>query len=76
MTNAKIICPKCKSGMEEGFVLDQTHGGATVSHWVEGEPENSIWTGVKTKDRENLAVKTFRCDRCGYLESYAPASQE
>ncbi|MEO6725167.1 MAG: PF20097 family protein [Blastocatellia bacterium] len=77
MANARIACPKCKSAMEEGFILDRgDHNIPNVSYWIEGEPEKSFWTGLKTKDRENLAVKTFRCDRCGYLESYAPASQE
>ena len=77
MTNSKITCPKCKTEMEEGFIMDhEGHDSAHVSHWVEGEPEKSFWTGLKTKDREKLAVKTYRCDRCGYLESYAPASQE
>jgi hypothetical protein len=58
--------------MSEGFVLDRGHGNATaVQKWVEGEPERSFWTGLKTRGREMLVVSTWRCDRCGYLESYA-----
>ena len=41
--------------------------------WVEGEPERSFWQGLKTRDREQHPVRTFRCARCGYLESYARA---
>ena len=58
--------------MHEGFVLDRGHGNAIgVSKWVEGEPEKSFWTGYKTKDREKFEISTYRCERCGYLESYA-----
>ena len=41
---------------------------------MEGAPEKSFWSGLKTSGREQHAVVTFRCDGCGYLESYAPAS--
>ena len=63
---------KCGAKMEEGFILDNAHGGRLQSEWVEGEPERSVWTGIKLKGREHLPVTTFRCSRCGYLESYAP----
>ncbi len=77
MTNETIDCPKCNSPMEEGFILDLAHYNTkTVSQWVEGSPERSIWTGIKTKDREKFQVMTYRCDRCGYLESYALPAQE
>jgi hypothetical protein len=58
--------------MEPGFVLDRGHHSAPgEQRWVEGEPERSFWQGLKTKGREIYAVTTFRCERCGYLESYA-----
>jgi hypothetical protein len=57
--------------MEEGFILDKTHGGQLPSQWVEGEPEKSFWFGTKTSGKEILQIKSYRCDRCGYLESYA-----
>ena len=73
MANAKIACPKCKSAMEEGFVLDRgDSNAATVSNWVEGTPDKRWW-GMKTGDKVRLEIITFRCVRCGYLESYAPA---
>ena len=77
MVNSKMTCPKCKSAMEEGFIADyKGESSAKVSKWVEGEPERSFWLGIKTEGRVNLPVKTFRCVRCGYLESYAPTDQD
>ena len=59
--------------MEEGFVLDHTHGGRLQSTWIQGKPEQSRWgAGVKLKNRMNLPIATFRCTKCGYLESFAP----
>jgi hypothetical protein len=66
------VCMKCGATMEEGFVLDYTHGARLQSKWVEGTPERSIWTGIKVKGKDQLPIVTFRCARCGYLESYAP----
>ena len=58
--------------MSEGFVLDHGHANAgSQQKWVEGEPVRSFWTGLKTKDRDKFHVRTYRCERCGYLESYA-----
>ena len=57
--------------MEDGFVLDHTHGGRVQSGWVEGKPERSIWIGIKLKGREQMPITTYRCPQCGYLESYA-----
>jgi hypothetical protein len=65
-------CLRCKGPMELGFVLDRGHhNSAAEQTWIEGEPEKSFWTGIKTKDREKHAIETYRCERCGYLESYA-----
>jgi hypothetical protein len=57
--------------MTEGFVLDKTHGGVGVSSWVEGSAERSVWTGVKLAGRPQMTIATWRCGRCGFLESYA-----
>lgn len=66
-------CPKCQATMGDGFIYDNTHGGRSVSAWVAGKPERSFWTGLKLKGRLHLCVETWRCARCGFLESYAPA---
>lgn len=65
-------CPRCRGNMSEGFVVDRGHGnGLSQQKWVEGEPVKSFWFGLNTKDRDKFQVQTYRCDRCGYLESYA-----
>jgi hypothetical protein len=35
--------------MERGFLLDEAHGRFTVNKWIGGDPEKSIWTGLKTR---------------------------
>jgi hypothetical protein len=68
---ASLKCPKCSGPMEQGFVLDNTHGGLLVSQWAKGAPlKLSFWMGAKRPDTQ-LPVGTFRCSSCGYLESYA-----
>ena len=58
--------------MELGVIIDVGYGAVTQSSWVDGEPEKSIWTGLKLKGRVRIPVITYRCPHCGYLESYAP----
>lgn len=48
-----------------------THGGIHVSAWVEGPPEKSFWTGTKVPAEKRIPIGTFRCPKCGFLESYA-----
>lgn len=65
-------CPKCAGRMEPGYILDKAdYNMPTSPEWIEGNPEKSFWTGLKTKGRERHAVMTYRCERCGFLESYA-----
>ncbi len=65
-------CPKCSGQMEEGFSLDSTYGANLQSSWIPGIAEKSFWTGMKIKGRPRFAVTTYRCNKCGYLESFAP----
>jgi hypothetical protein len=63
--------------MDEGFIKDETRNTADTSKWVDGAPEKSFWTGLKTRGKKQIPVTTYRCTRCGYLESFAiekPAS--
>jgi Domain of unknown function (DUF6487) len=71
MTEASLPCPKCKGTMEQGFVLDYTHGARVVSQWAAGPPQKSFWTGTKMPDEAPIPIGTFRCSSCGFLESYA-----
>ncbi|HYO78683.1 MAG TPA: PF20097 family protein [Thermoanaerobaculia bacterium] len=64
-------CPECSGPMEEGFLLDHGHGTSYAGSWVEGAPETSFWTGVKTSGKTRYKVRSFRCENCGLLRSYA-----
>ena len=64
-------CPKCRARMEVGFIQDSTDQQVKRSRWIEGEPEKSFWSGIKTKGKRQYDVLTWRCSRCGYLEEYA-----
>ena len=57
--------------MESGYILDEGYGTRTVAKWVAGEPERSIWRGLKLRGKAPHDVVTYRCKGCGYLESYA-----
>ncbi len=69
-------CPKCAGSMAEGFVVDTSYGTMTVSGWVEGAPEKSMWTGLKLSGRARSDIVTWRCNRCGFLEQYAVATPD
>ncbi len=58
--------------MAEGFLVDQGYGQTYVTIWQAGQPKKSIWVGIKQSKPDQLKVTTWRCQRCGYLESYAP----
>jgi hypothetical protein len=57
--------------MERGFTVDEGYGTRSVPKWVAGGPVKSMWTGLKLRGKVRLEVATYRCKRCGYLESYA-----
>jgi len=66
-------CLRCGGLLERGYVADKAHYSVPdTQQWVEGAPEHSFWQGLKMKDRDVLPVMTYRCKRCGFLESYAP----
>lgn len=65
-------CVKCGGAMEEGFEISGPSGHALKpDEWVEGPPESSFWTGTKLSGKERRHIAVYRCERCGYLESYA-----
>ena len=69
----ELKCSRCGGRLEEGFMPDLGHLNVPnpPAEWVEGQPEKSFWDGIKTKGREVYKVVTFRCEGCGYLESFA-----
>ncbi|MFN8965304.1 MAG: hypothetical protein ACK5Y5_09235, partial [Gemmatimonas sp.] len=60
---------------EPGFIVDHGHGNARQEQeWVESDVAKSFWVGIHSKGRATRHVRTYRCPRCGYLESYADDS--
>jgi hypothetical protein len=64
-------CPKCQRSMRAGYLLEHRRDRRGQAHWVEGPPEKSFWQGLATSRRRVLPVTTWRCERCGFLGSYA-----
>jgi hypothetical protein len=65
-------CSRCQGAMSAGFVLDKIDDArARQSDWQEGNSKRNFWTGVKLHADLQRPITTFRCERCGYLESYA-----
>jgi hypothetical protein len=64
-------CPKCEGAMIQGFILDSADSRRSVSSWIEGIPIKSFLTGVKIGKRKQYSIESWRCGRCGFLESYA-----
>lgn len=64
-------CPKCQGSMVEGFIPAESSGWPRVSHWIAGAPVKSMLTGLKLRGKPKLAIRTQRCNRCGFLENYA-----
>ena len=72
MSSLSMRCPKCGGPMEEGFVRDTTAGADLHVKPAEGRAAcRSFWLGVVTKGREEYPVISYRCEGCGFLESYA-----
>jgi hypothetical protein len=57
--------------MSAGFTFVATDGGGRVAKWAEGVPVRSMWGGLKLRTKAMPEIQTWRCNRCGFLESYA-----
>lgn len=66
-------CPQCDKQMEQGYILDNRHGGFAQAEWIGGAPEKSFWQGLNIRGRTRIPIVTYRCPRCGLLQSYALA---
>jgi ribosomal protein S27AE len=69
---SELICARCGGEMQAGFVSEEADSRRAVAKWIEGDPQVP-WTrfGVKIAERAQYPIQTFRCGKCGYLESYA-----
>jgi predicted nucleic-acid-binding Zn-ribbon protein len=64
-------CSKCGGEAKEGFVLDHGYGKRFLATWIAGQPEENFLGNPKVMGRETRPIRTFCCQKCGYLESYA-----
>jgi predicted RNA-binding Zn-ribbon protein involved in translation (DUF1610 family) len=77
MSQSVLSCPKCDAQMVSGYLIDRSHGATYVSQWAEGTPRSSWLVRMLTcgialpKSGERIPISTFRCQSCGFLESYA-----
>lgn len=72
MSEIPRLCPKCEGAMEEGFIPDR--GDLDLLHttqWHGGLADKTFWLGRKVADKRKFEVRSYRCSRCGFLESYA-----
>jgi hypothetical protein len=66
-------CVKCGGAMQTGYFVNHSRSLDFVASCVQGYPgANSsfadLFGGEKTVERKCVS---FRCTKCGYLESYA-----
>ena len=76
MADTANSCPKCRSPMEDGYVLDRGHlNTANPLTWIAGH-----WRPPTLKERmfseplrgkEYRSISSHRCIGCGYLEVFA-----
>ncbi len=62
--------------MEAGFQSDHGHYGVvTQAKWVAGDPVKaklfSLGEATRAQEKASLRIHTFRCPKCGLLDSYA-----
>jgi len=58
--------------MQEGFVADCADGAVFPNAWSPGKPQKSFWGSIKIEEKDRRVIASFRCEQCGFLESYAP----
>jgi len=62
--------------MEQGLIADHTHHGVVRQSWLAGETSKGWLGGEKMPKGSAVMVTTWRCESCGYLESYATKSRK
>ena len=76
MTSGEYNCVKCGGGLVKGFAADRSQGSYLQARWVDGEPVNNTFFGIRGTDVVVdadlvLTIQGLRCSSCGYLELYA-----
>jgi hypothetical protein len=70
MSNEKLLCPKCKGEMVQGFVPDYSQAAIMVGSWHPGRSKKSFWTRIKLPPSGGFPIGAFRCEKRGFLEFY------
>lgn len=75
-TGSDPLCRSCRAPMEKGVLLDRGHSGERhAPKWAKGNPREKKFlgfdAGLDVDEKAALCVVTWRCPRCGVLESYA-----
>ena len=70
-------CPRCDGSMTQGATMhrDSGSGVRSIHSWLEGPiARYPRWLGgsVRLSGKKPAEIETWRCNRCHYLESYAP----
>lgn len=70
-----LKCPKCSGKMEEGVSVEYKVIGS--ANFNSNNPKIETW-GKKIKNNffidsveKEIPITTYRCSKCGFLESYA-----
>lgn len=71
-----LVCAKCGSKMETGWLSDNSEYARCQSTWVSGDVERApallgLVKPITLKDKTMRLVVAYRCIKCGYLEFYA-----
>lgn len=67
-------CSKCGGDTQEGYLPDRGRNSYDAPIWVAGKPEFGFFGDAKIAGKESYSIRTFRCTKCGFLESYATES--
>lgn len=68
-------CPKCKSPVEMGYVLDKSLH-VTAACWVAGEPPTTFTGKRSSREGHGPRIRAVRCKECAFLELYADGPVE
>jgi hypothetical protein len=66
-----LDCRRCGARLEPGYLVDHGYGAIYPMGWTHGQPKWNKWLGLKVQRKDLLPVRTYRCPKCGLLESYA-----
>ncbi len=69
-------CIRCGGELVAGSLATKdSYYQVAAAQWLEGRPEKSVWSGLKTSDRLMLPVAVYCCKGCGRLELFAEPAE-